>query len=113
MSTVDPSAKDAQALIGCSVATTADGASDESQGDTLVFAGRTEGASAGASLTGGMLPPADGFNKAYYGKVVTARDLFERKEVYKAGRAEAGFACHAKRQSAKRRVKERWHGFIS
>lgn len=63
-------------------ATTADGASHESQGNALVFVRRTEGASAGASLTGGVLSPADGFNNAYYGKAVTARDVFERKEVY-------------------------------
>jgi hypothetical protein len=34
------------------------------------------------ALTGAYLTPADDFNKVYYGKVVTARAVFERKEVY-------------------------------
>ena len=50
--------------------------------DLLVFSRQTEGSSAAESLTGAYLSPADGFNKAYYGKVVTARAVFERKEVY-------------------------------
>jgi len=73
--------KKSQTILGQD-ASTADGSSPKSQGDTLVFARKTEGAFAGSPLTGSVLSPADGLNKAYYGKVVTARDVFERKEVY-------------------------------
>lgn len=73
--------KKSQSILGRD-ASTADGSSPESRGDTLVFARKTGGAFAGSPLTGSVLSPADGLNNAYYGKVVTARDVFERKEVY-------------------------------
>lgn len=59
-----------------------EGGSSAGAADVLVFTRQTEGSSVGASLTGAYLTPADGLNKAYYEKIVTARAVFERKEVY-------------------------------
>ena len=59
-----------------------EGGSSGAEADVLMFTRQTEGSSAGRSLTGAYLFPADGYNNAYYGKTVTARAVFERKEVY-------------------------------